>query len=319
LPHVAQSLRSVPVGLFGAVMGLAGLGLAARAARAAMPAVPVPAWFAEIWIALAALALAVLMVCYAFKALRYGAAVREELSHPALLGFCAALPVGMALVAAGVAPHSTALAQALWWCGVPLMLLLQASALAQLLGGRVRLAHLNGGWLIVTVGGIVMPFAGLPLGHRDIAAAMFCISAVAAPLVMGAIFWRMKAGPALPEPLRPSAFILLVPPSLIYVNGAALWPALQLEFLYCFALALALVLFVAARGFWRWPFGAPWWAFTFPLDALAGAAALYARHHPDGPWPMLAGGLLLLATAAVLLVLARTLLALQRGTLFAAK
>jgi len=313
---VAQSLRYVPVGLFGAVMGLSGLGLAGRAAA---PVVAVPAWFAEFWIALAALALAVLLVCYAFKALRYGAAVRDELANPALMGFCAALPVGMALVAAGVAPHSTALARALWWCGVPLMLLLQASALAQLLGGRVRLAHLNGGWLIVTVGGIVMPFAGLPLGHREVAAAMFCISAVAAPLVMGAIFWRMKVGPALPEPLRPTAFILLVPPSLIYVNGAALWPALQLEVLYCFALALALALFVAARGFWRWPFGAPWWAFTFPLDALAGAAALYAKHHPDGAWPMLAGGFLLLATAAVVLVLTRTLLALLRGTLFAAK
>src|SRR6185369_4815010 len=118
-----QSLRHVPVGLFGAVMGLAGLGLAGRAAA---PVLPVPAWFAEFWIALAALVLAALLVSYALKALRHGSAVREELANPALLGFCAALPVGMTLVAAGVAPHSIALAQALWWCGVPLMLLLQA-------------------------------------------------------------------------------------------------------------------------------------------------------------------------------------------------
>jgi tellurite resistance protein len=297
-------------------MGLAGLGLAGRAAA---PVLPVPAWFAEFWIALAALVLAALLVSYILKALRHGSAVREEFANPALLGFCAALPVGMTLVAAGVEPYSKPLAQLLWWCGVPLMLLLQATALALLLGGRVRLAHLNGGWLIVLVGGIVMPFAGLPLGHRELAAAMFSISAVAAPLVMGAIFWRMKAGPALPEALRPSAFILLVPPSLIYVNGAALWPAVQLEGLYCFALALATALFIAARGFWRWPFGAPWWAFTFPLDALAGAAALYAKHHPGGVWPALAGALHILATAAVVLVLARTLRALLRGTLFAAK
>jgi len=305
----------VPVGLFGAVMGLAGLGLAGRTA---MPMVPVPSWFPEFWIALAAIALTALVISYGLKALRHGAAVREELANPALLGFCAALPVGMTLVAAGVAPHAPMLAQALWWCGVPLMLLLQATALALLLGGRVRLAHLNGGWLIVLVGGIVMPFAGLPLGHRELAAAMFCISAVAAPLVMGAIFWRMKTGPALPDALRPSAFILLVPPSLIYVNGTALWPTAALEGLYCFALVLALALFIAARGFWRWPFGAPWWAFTFPLDALAGAAALFAKHHPDGAWPALAAGLLLLATVVVIVVLIRTLAALARGTLFAA-
>src|SRR6185295_15663874 len=145
-----QSLRHVPVGLFGAVMGLAGLGLAARSAA---PVLPVPAWFAEFWIALAALALAALLVSYFLKALRHGAAVREELANPVTFGFCAALPVGMTLVAAGVEPHARSLAQGLWWLGVPLMLLLQATALALMLGGRVRLANFNGGWLIVTVGG----------------------------------------------------------------------------------------------------------------------------------------------------------------------
>jgi tellurite resistance protein len=311
---VAQSLRFVPAGMFGAVMGLAGLGLAGRAA---MPVAPVPARFPEFWIALAALALSALLAAYVLKALRHGTAVREELANPALIGFCAALPVGMTLVAAGVEPHSASLAQGLWWCGVPLMFALQAWALTLLLRRRVGLAHINGGWLIVLVGGIVTPFAGLPLGHRELAAAMFCFSAFAAPFVMGAILYRMKAGPALPEGLRPSAFILLVPLCLIYVNGEALWPELDgLWFLYFLALPLAVTLFIAARGFWRWPFGAPWWAFTFPLDALAGAAALYAKHHPDRPWVAIAACTLLLATAAVMLVLSRTLLALLRGSLF---
>ncbi len=314
---MAQSLRHVPVGMFGAVMGLAGLGLAGRAAA---PVVPLPTWFPELWIALAALALTALLATYVLKVLRHGAAVREELANSALIGFCAALPVGMTLVAAGVEPHSANLAQGLWWCGVLLMLALQAWALTLLLRRRIGLVHINGGWLIVLVGGIVMPFAGLPLDHRELAAAMFCVSAFAAPFVMGAIFYRMKAGPALPEGLRPSAFILLVPPCLIYVNGDALWPGLDgLSLLYFLALPLAVTLFIAARRFRRWPFGAPWWAFTFPLDALAGAAALFAKHHPHGPWPALAAGLLLLATAAVVLVLARTLLALLRGNLFAAK
>ena len=146
---------------------------------------------------------------------------------------------------------------------------------------------------------------------------MYCASAIMAPFAMAAIFYRMKVGPALPEALRPSGFILLVPPSLIYVNGDALWPGLPgLPVLYFLALLLAAALVVHARGFWRWPFGAPWWAFTFPLDALAAAAVHFAKDHPDQPWPALAGGLLLLATATVVLVLARTLVSLARGSLF---
>jgi len=302
--------------MFGAVMGLAGLGLACRAAS---PVLPVPALLSEFWFGAALIVLIALLASYAAKAALFPAAVLEELANPALIGFCAALPVGMALVGAGVQPHSRPVAELLWWCGVPLMFSLQAWALAMLLRGRVKLAHINGGWLIVLVGGIVMPFAGLPLGHDGLSTGMFCASAVAAPFVMGAILYRGYAGPALPPPLRPSLFILLVPPSLIYVNGGTLWPGLPLEWLYYLALPLVAALLYLARGFRRWPFGAPWWAFTFPMDALAGAAALYAKHHPDGPWPALAAGLLLLATIVVVLVFARTLLALGRGSLFAGK
>jgi tellurite resistance protein len=311
---VAGSLRFMPVGLFGAVMGLAGLGLAWRAAAAILP---VPALFAELWICLALLALAALMSCYAVKSVRHFSAVREELTNPALLGFCATLPVGLTLAAAGVEPYSKVLAELLWWMGAPLLLSLQAWALVLLLSGRFRLAHVNGGLLIVFVGGIVMPFAGLPLGHAGLSTAMFCASATAAPFVMGAILYRMVAGPALPEALRPSWFILLVPPSLIYVNGDTLWPGqgMPLELLHHLALLMAAALLYAARGCRRWPFGAPWWAFTFPLDALAGAAVRYAGKHAGGPWTVLAGMLLLLATAVVTAVLARTLFALARGTL----
>ena len=309
-----RDLRSLPVGLFGSVMGLAGLGLACRNASAVLPLTPV---FGELWIGLAALALILLLAAYALKLLRHADAVREELTNSALIGFCAALPVGMTLVAAGIAPYSLAAGQLLWWFGVPLMLACQAWALWRLATGKVKLAQFNGGWLIVIVGGIVMPFAGLALGHETIGAWMFSFSALAAPFVLGALARRFFAVPPLPPPLLPSWFIVLVPPSLIYVNGDNLWPehgGPPLEFLFHAALLLAAILLVWARGFWRWPFGAPWWAFTFPLDALAGAASHYAREHPGGPWTAIAAITLLVATAAVALVLARTLAALaQRG------
>ena len=63
-----------------------------------------------------------------------------------------------------------------------------------------------------------------------------------------------------------------------------------------------------ARAFWRWPFGPAWWAFTFPLDALAYAATRYAQEHPSGPWKAVAGVTLLAAIVVVAMVLARTLL-----------
>ena len=76
----------------------------------------------------------------------------------------------------------------------------------------------------------------------------------------------------------------------------------------------AALLFVS-RGFARWPFGPAWWAFTFPLDALAYSAARYAQDHPSPLWRGVCAATLLLAMAAVLIVLLRTLrnAASQRG------
>ncbi len=98
-----------------------------------------------------------------------------------------------------------------------------------------------------------------------------------------------------------------MPPSLIYANGIALYgETIFLENLFYFALVLAVALLVYARGFLRWPFGPAWWAFTFPLDALAYAALRYAQDHDGGPWRAIAGVALALATVVVALVLVRT-------------
>jgi tellurite resistance protein len=83
--------------------------------------------------------------------------------------------------------------------------------------------------------------------------------------------------------------------------------------LYYCGLLLAAALLVYARRLPRWPFGPPWWAITFPLDALAYAAARYAGDHPAPAWTALCAATLLLAMLAVLLVLGRSAAALFSG------
>jgi tellurite resistance protein len=306
-------LKEVHVGMYGAVMGLAGLGLSARAAAAVLPGwLKAPAWFTEPWVLLGAIALAVLLPLYILKLFRYPAEVRKDFTNPALLGFCGALPVGMFLVAGGLAPYSPQVGSVLWWGGFVLLTSFQVWALSRWLSGSIELAQVNAGWLIVLVGGIVAPGPGLALGHEEASRFAFGVSAAAAPLLMALLFYRAVLGTPLPEPLRPSWFILLVPPALVYVNGLALFPgSVFLENLFFAALVLTAALFLTSRNLFRWKFGAPWWAFTFPLDALAYAAARYAQDHPSTLWRSVCAATLLLATAAVVLVLARTIAALS--------
>jgi len=302
------AFRDVHIGMYGAVMGLAGLGLTARSAAPLFPGVfRAPAYFTELWVALGALALSVLVLLYLIKLYVNPQSVREDFTNPALMGFTGALPVGMTLVAGGVGPYAPSFASALWWLGCALLAAFQVWGIGRWLAGQVPLDKLNAGWLILVVGGIVVPGPGLSLGYAEASHFFFGFSACAAAVLLPLLLARAALAP-LPEPLRPTWFILLVPPSLVYANGLALFPELALlENLYFAGLLVAAALLLFARGFWRWPFGPPWWAFTFPLDALAYAAVRHAQRHPDGPWRAIAAFALLLATFAVALVLARTL------------
>ena len=308
-----MNVRDVPIGMYGAVMGLTGLGLSARAAAPALPGyVRAPAYVTEPWVALGVLAFIVLLPLYVAKLVRHPDAVRAEFSNPATLGFCGALPVGMTLVAGGLAPYAPALADVLWLASVALLVGFQVWALYRVLGGGIALGDVNGGWLILFVGGIVVPGPGLALGHGDAAHFCFGFSAAIAPLVLALLLLRAATAPPLPEQLRPTWFILLVPPSLIYGNGIALFPGfVPLENLYYFGLVLCAALLIYARRLAAWPFGAPWWAFTFPLDALAYAGSRYAQDHPTPLWRAMAAATLLLAAAFVVLALVRSMLALS--------
>jgi tellurite resistance protein len=304
-----MDLKKLHIGMYGAVMGLAGLGLTGRAAAPLFPGlVKAPAYFTELWVLLGAIALAILLPLYVVKVIRFPAAVREDFTNPATLGFCGALPVGMALVAGGIGPYAPQLGAALWWIAFFLLLAFQVWALLRVVSGGIELAQMNAGWLIILVGGIVLPGPGLALGLTEASRFTFGVSATVAPILMAILFYRAALGPALAAGLRPSWFILLVPPSLIYANGLALFAEANfLENLYYFALTLGVALLIYARGLLRWPFGPAWWAFTFPLDALAYAAVRFAQEHDGGPWRAIAGVALTLATLVVALVLLRTL------------
>jgi tellurite resistance protein len=309
------TVRNLPIGLFGAVMGLVGLGLSARATATVIPGVlRAPAYFTELWVALGVIAFVILLPCYLYKVVRYPNEAKAEFLNPIPLGFCGTLPVGMSLVAGGVAPYLPALGSVIWWASAVLMLAFQMWALYRWLSGGIELAQVNAGWLVVLVGGIVLPAPGIGLGHLEGSRFVFGVAAAGAAMLVPLLFYRAMVGPPLPEALRPTWFILLVPPSLIYANGLALYDGSWfLENLFYFGLALAVALLLYARKFWRWPVGAPWWAFTFPLDALAYAAARYAQEHPSPLWKAVAAATLVLATLFVVAVLARTLISARRS------
>ena len=76
---VKGRLAYLPVSLFGAVMGLSGLGLAWRLAAGEYG---LPAWIGEAFGLLAGGVFVAMTVCYGIKCLESPTAVRAEFAHP---------------------------------------------------------------------------------------------------------------------------------------------------------------------------------------------------------------------------------------------
>jgi tellurite resistance protein len=303
-------------------MGLCGLSLAWHRA------VPLMGEAAgQVSLALGLLATGVFVLLAAaslWRARRHPDAWTEDLRHPVRHPFLAAVPVSLLLLATvGTAQFGPGLAQQLLWLlGATLQLVATAWVLR-----RWWQARQAGGkhWVGVTpvlfipvVGNVLAPLAGGALGFGAWAAAQFALGLLLWPLLLVALWRRVKAHGLWPERLRPSVFILVAPPAVV---GLALLqlgapPAAGL-LLWLLAGALAGVAALQLHAISQQAMGVPHWALSFPLAAWA--ALTLRLGTPGSALALPAVALLAVATLVVAGLLLATVRGLRQGTLLVAE
>ncbi len=313
----APRFTRLPAGLFASVMGLAGLALAWRAAAETFPVSP---WIGD---ALSVLSLAVfllLAVFYVAKLIQAPAAVRAEFENPVQSSFLATITVSLLLLAGIVRPWSFAVADIIWMVGATAQLLLAIAIVSSWVISRPGIGQVNPGWFIPTVGHVVATITGAPLGHTELGWFFFAVGAALTLIFYPLVVYRLAVHETLPPALQPTLFILIVPPALIFLASLALGGAFDggAQSFFSIALLVAFVLAIRLRQFLALPFAASWWAYTFPLDALAIAALRYHEGLGGGFSLALAVVILGLATLVAAAVFGLTLKALKDGTLLPA-
>lgn len=284
----------LPANLLGAGLGLIGLALLWQragwvTAAAAMAAV-------------GAATLAAIVAAGATAALRAPRRLAATFAHPAQRGFLCAGTMGVTGLALAV-PWPAA-AAALWWTGAAGHAVLALTAAACWIAAGSRGRDLDTPAFLPVFGALFVPI-GVSAGDTAVANGFFAASvAVGAPLYA----WVMARTFDPSWTPAPAAVIAIAPWSLCVLacdamdGAAAGWPIDA-------AAALAVLSFVRvaalAPRLARLPFGAGWWAYTFPSTAFASAAVVYAGHAPWARVPALA--LALGASAVVAAVAARSI------------
>lgn len=308
-------IARLPAALFGAVLGLAGLGLAWRIAARTFGA---PVFIGEVILLVAATAFVLLAALYVSKLVHAPAAVLAEIRHPAQSSFLGTISISLVLLAAGALPWSRPLAEVLWALGAALQAFLIVVVFRNWIVHPMQFDHIHPGWFVLMVGIVVGVPVGVALDHVELSWACLALGTLAALMLYPIILFRLFFHAPLPPVLRPTLFILIAPPALIFsayysLNGGTLDPFAH--GLFFAAVFFTLLVLSLPRLFLGLPFAVSWWAYTFPLDAVTIAAFAYHARIGGGASAALALALLAITTAIVTVVAVRTAVAAGRGEL----
>ena len=303
----------MPLPLFASVMGLSGLAMVWHAAETHWQLAPVISGLSTL---AATLVFMLLAAAYGCKWLRYPERVMAELRHPVRINFLPAISINLILLSLLFEPWLPPLATVLWMAGAAAQLVLTIAIVTVWLETERPLPSLNPAWFIPAVGNILVPLAAAPAGYPLLGWFFMATGLFFWGILITLVFYRLVTGPQLEPPMRPTLAVMLAPPSVGFSAWLALTDTIGIPgyLLYFIAVLTFLLLLPQVPGFLRLPYFPSWWAYTFPVAAFTAASFQFSAAEPVAAGFVLAL-LVIVASGVILLVAARTVMAIVRGEL----
>jgi len=305
-------LKNFPVSWFAMIMGMSGLTIAWNRAESILG---LGFKLSPFFLPLTAALFVVLAAIYAAKVLKYPQEVLAEARHPVKVAFVPTISIALILLSTATLHECAELSFWLWTTGTLLHLSLTLYVLSSWIHHtKYEIAHLNPAWFIPVVGNILVPIAGMHHATAEISWFFFSLGLFFWPVLTAIIFYRLIFHGSLPERLMPTLFIFIAPPAVGFISYYNLIGGIDAfaRVLYGVALFFTLLLFVQVKLFARLKFFLSWWAYSFPIAAITIATLIMARETGLALYSWLGGGLMVVLTAVIAMLLARTALAVAR-------
>lgn len=315
--EMVSYLAHMPISFFSVVMGMAGVTIAWEKAQ---HVAGVELGFASgFLLPLTVLILITLGAMYTKKIITFPDQVSAELKHPVKLSFFPTISISFLLVSVAFMPVSPVIGKVLWAAGVTSHLGFVLYIISTWMHKEhFKVPHINPAWFIPAVGNVIVPITGVQLGFIEISWFFFSIGMLFWVILMTIVFYRILFHDPIPPKLLPTLFILIAPPAVGFVAYTKLTGELDSfgHILYYSGLFLTLLLFSQIRRFAKLPFFLSWWAYSFPLAAITIASMVMYEQTGKIGFMWISGGLLVLVTSLVGMLLVRTGLAIANNEIF---
>ncbi len=253
-------------------------------------------------------------VTYVIKMIKHGEEVRKEYRHPIKLNFYPIIAKLFLIASIIYLGKNLSLSKYLWWAGVVTQFVFTIIIMgAWIRHDKFQLHHINPSWFIPVVGSIIIPISGVNHFSPELSWFFFSVGFFWWLILTTLVIYRMVFHNPIPDKLVPTLFILFAPPVIGFISLTKLMGELNVfgNMLYYFGLFLFILILFQYRLFFKIKFYLSWWAYSFPLDALA-IGTLLMYHESGLPFFRYASvAILILLNMVILFLLGRTLVAIK--------
>ncbi len=300
-------LKYYPVMMFAIVMGISGLTIALQKSTEFLG---LPAIIGQTMMYVALGLFTLISLIYLTKLLRYPKAVLAEWKHPVRINFFSAISISMLMLAIITRHDFHTMGAWFWYAGTAMHTFMTLYTITFWINHNQEIAHSNPAWFIPIVGNVLIPVGGIGLASQMVLMYYFSIGLFFWIIFLAVIMNRVIFHHQLAQKFLPTLFIMLAPPAVAFIAYFKLFHSLDMfaHFLYSIALFFTFMLAFMFRSFLGLKYFISWWAFIFPLAAMAIASmVMYHKMHDSFS---LAMSYIMLGVAVLmtLLVLYQTLL-----------
>lgn len=261
-------LKFFPIMMYAVVMGLSGLTITYQKATLWLG---FPAILGEAFMYLTTAVFIVVSFTYITKFSKYRAAVKNEFSHPVRINFFAAISISMLMLAIIYKENFPTLSAIFWYPGTLLHFYLTMHTIAFWINQNQQLDHSNPAWFIPIVGNVLVPVAGVGFAQTGVLLYFFSVGIFFWIILFSVILNRIIFHNQMAVKFMPTLFILIAPPAVGFIAYFKMFGVIDLFATTLFNLALFFTVLIAFmyKNFIKIKFFISWWAFVFPIAAMA--------------------------------------------------
>jgi tellurite resistance protein len=261
-------LKFFPIMMFAIIMGLSGLTIVTQKYSEVFG---LSHFLGTLFSIVVSIVFMVVLLTYCIKVFKYFDEVKKEFKHPVRVNFFAASAISFLLLSIVYHGLSHTVSLYLFYVGTVLQTFFTFYTISFWINHNLEIQHSNPAWFIPIVGNILVPVAGVGMVANEFLMYYFSIGLFFWIILTAIIINRIIFHHQLAVKFMPTMFIFIAPPAIAFIAYVKMTGEFDMfaGFLYNLGLFFTFTLIFMYKNFMKLKFFISWWAFTFPVAAVA--------------------------------------------------